>query len=176
MKYIIFILLLTGCGYQPPLDQCIAEGTKCHDDKEDSANRGLPGEGGLPGPVGPSGESGRDGKDGTPGQDGASCEVTQTPTGATVRCGTTEAVITNGTDGEDGESGITPYTVKEIIDPCGKQAAYDEVLVRMQNNNLLVHFASGSKQFLTTIGPGTYITTDGTSCLFTVHPDMSITW
>ena len=112
------------------------------------------------------------------GTNGVSCTVKQLANGARVSCSDgSEAVVYNGQDGTNGQDAPpTPYTVTEVIDPCGKQASFDEVLLRMSNGQLLAHFASGNNQFLTTIGVGSYTTTDGTNCYFTVNNDMSVSW
>lgn len=80
----------------------------------------------------------------------------------------------DGTDGQDAPP--TPYTVTELVDPCGDGPGYDEVLMRLANGQLVAHFASGALQFLTMIGPGSYATTDQQACQFTVQPDGSVTW
>jgi hypothetical protein len=145
------------------------------------------------------------GPQGDPGQvglEGASCVVNQLSNGAEIVCGgVTKAVILNGTNGSDGSNGLNgndgangrdgtngtngvdglnaptiPYTVVAIIDPCGKQSAYDEVLLKLENGNILAHYSDGNKEFLTFVGPGSYRTTDGTSCAFTVFPDMTVYW
>lgn len=112
------------------------------------------------------------------GTKGISCSVIQLVNGARISCTDgAEAVVYNGEDGQNGEAAPpTPYTVTEVIDPCGKQATFDEVLLRMSNGDLLAHFANGNNQFLTTIGAGSYSTTDGTNCYFTVNNDKSVTW
>ena len=115
---------------------------------------------------------------GPKGADGSSCSVNQTLTGAIISCtdGTT-AVLLNGQDGVDGSPApTTPYSITEVIDLCGTQPGFNEVLLRTHNNKLISHFSSGSNQFLALIGPGNYISTDGKNCYFTVHPDMSVTW
>lgn len=61
-----------------------------------------------------------------------------------------------------------------MIDPCGDQTAFDEVLLRLANGQLVAHFANGSLQFLSVIGPGNYVTTDGTSCYFSVDSNLQI--
>jgi hypothetical protein len=47
------------------------------------------------------------------GPAGEGCYVTQTPTGATVTCGSTSAALTNGVDGVDGQDG------ESITGPAG---------------------------------------------------------
>lgn len=122
-----------------------------------------------PGIVGPKGETGAPGQD---GRDGQSCTVTQVANGALISCpdGSRTAIL-NGAPGADGQPApATAYTVTELIDPCGPQGAYDEVLLKLANGQILAHFASGAKQFLTIVPPGNYTVTDGTGCKFTVTP------
>jgi hypothetical protein len=40
----------------------------------------------------------------------------------------------------------------------------------------LAHYSKGSKQFLVVVGPGTYTTTDGTGCVFTITPTGEVNW
>lgn len=124
------------------------------------------------------------GKDGAPGEPGSSCSVTQLENGAQILCGdNTGAIILNGAVGQMGASGqdgrdlaAGPYTIVGIIDPCGKQSAYDEVLIRLGNSQLLAHYSDGAKQFFVLIGPGSYRTTDGTNCHFEVQPDLMVSY
>lgn len=141
--------------------------------------RGEPGE---QGPVGPSGETGPQGPQGPggnpgpQGESGYSCSVQSAIGGALITCTDgTQAVILNGQNGADGQDAPpTAYTVDHVVDPCGHQVSYDEVLLVMSNGQILAHFASGSNQFLTLIPPGNYITTDGSGCYFTVESDMTV--
>lgn len=86
----------------------------------------------------------------------------------------------DGAPGADGSDGVDaqpdPYAVKEIIDPCGKQAAYDEVILRLNNGVLLSHYSDGAKQFMVVLSPGSYRTTDGTNCLFHVSATKQVTY
>jgi hypothetical protein len=124
------------------------------------------------------GKDGSMGPKGDTGAPGSSCSVTQVSNGAIISCENgTSAVLLNGQDGADGSPApATPYTVTEIIDPCGNSPGFDEVLLRLHNGQIMAHYAQGALQFLTILSPGTYRVTDGTNCVFTVHPDMSVTW
>jgi len=120
-----------------------------------------------PGIVGPKGDTGERGDD---GKDAQSCTVVQMVNGATISCpdGSTTAIL-NGAPGADGPPApASAYSVVEVINPCGSQAVFDEVLLKLANGQIMAHFASGSQQFLALIGPGNYTTTDNTSCKFTV--------
>lgn len=109
---------------------------------------------------------------GEDGKDGLSCTVIELDAGAQILCedGTT-ATISNGTDGSDAPP--TNFTIIDTIDPCGPEAVFDEVLLRLADDSLLAFFA-GSGGFLTLIGPGNYITTDGTNCQFAVDSNMNV--
>lgn len=111
---------------------------------------------------------------GPAGQDGKSCTVATVANGALITCPDgTASVVLNGTDGQDAPP--TAYSVVEVIDPCGKQAAFDEVLLKLANGQIMAHFASGAQQFLALIGPGNYTTTDNTSCKFTITAEGTVT-
>lgn len=126
----------------------------------DTGAQGAQGQPGTQGPQGDKGDKGDAGEQGPAGQDGAQ-----------------GAQGTQGTPGEQGPAAPTPeYQVTEIIDPCGDQSQFDEVLLRMANRQLIAHYASGVTQFLTIVGPGSYVTTDGTNCYFTIDSDLNVTW
>jgi hypothetical protein len=136
------------------------------------------------------------------GEKGKSCTTTKTSNGALIACedGTSAVVLngndgnnglngsdgvngvdgtngTNGTDGRDGvDTSMTAYTVVEVIDPCGRQTMFDEIMLRLANGQLMAVYADPSNQFLTFVPPGTYMTTDGTKCIFTVTPELQIKW
>lgn len=122
---------------------------------------------------------------GPKGDDGGSCSVTVTDAGALIQCedGTTALVTngSNGSDGLDGQDGVDGAdgapglnALVEVIDPCGQESSYDEVLFRFSDGNLYAVYASGNKIHLTELVPGTYITTDGTDCTFTVTEDLEV--
>lgn len=183
------IVLIIGCSQFNREYKCTVEGNHCgrENETEDTGSRGEQGDRGPEGQVGQAGPAGEPGEQ---GEKGDSCSVDSLSNGAIITCedGTT-AVIYNGVDGLDGQDGAdgedgedgedappTAYTITEIIDPCGDQSGFDEVILRTANEELLAHFASGSLQYLTLLPPGSYVTTDGHSCYFTVHSDMSVTW
>ena len=74
----------------------------------------------------------------------------------------------------------------EMIDPCGSETSYDEILIRLPNGELVAFFTSRAYKdngnpnddvdFLTVIGAGSYQTTDGTSCSFTVDSQGNVSW
>lgn len=126
-------------------------------------------------PQGPKGDQG------LPGLNGTSCSVGATSTGAVVVCTDgTYAFINNGVDGQNGSDGqdapTNPYDIVAIIDPCGDNGAFDEVLLKMNNGMILAHYSDGTKQFMTLIGPGSYSTTDGHACNFAISNSGVVTW
>lgn len=88
-------------------------------------------------------------------------------------CGKKGDTGTSGPAGSNGSSApVNQYNVAAILDPCGDAPGItDEVLLRLTNGQLLVFFANnvnGDYGRLALIGPGTYSTTDGSGCTFTV--------
>lgn len=121
-------------------------------DKGDTGETGSQGEQGEQGEQGVAGSDGANGSDGSNGIDGA-----------------------NGIDGKDGKDGLdadTTYSVVEIIDPCGDaENVYDEVILKLGNGTYLASFSDNASGLNTRFGilpPGTYQTTDGTNCIFTL--------
>ena len=60
-----------------------------------------------------------------------------------------------------GRQTTSSYMIVDLIDPCGRQGLYDEVIMVFANGDLLAPTLHGSKQSLLTSPPGRYITTDG---------------
>lgn len=81
-----------------------------------------------------------------------------------------------GQKGDKGADGLAPnitYAIVDIIDPCGRQhpQGYDEVILKLGNGKYLSSFSdneNGKNTRFSYIGPGTYQTTDGTKCVFTL--------
>lgn len=193
------VLLLSTCG-QLGKDadlsyKCMMQGAHCNEptpspirgergetgSQGTAGTQGRQGDRGVQGPIGSSGAPGSPGPSGQPGNSGVSggsCTVEQLVNGAIISCQDgTQVVVLDGVDGEDGmDAPPTPYTVVGLVDPCGPQGTFDEVLLRLANGELLAHYSSGNKEFLTQVGPGNYSTTDGTNCHFTVHNDLTVTW
>jgi collagen type VII alpha len=197
LKLVLLLSLVTGCGSD--LDFTNKPG---EDGKDGKSIVGPTGKVGLPGtdsepcsvsdtglvscpdgssyqiPAGVSGQPGKDGLDGAagePGQAGTSCTVQAVDNGAVISCSDgTSVVVLNGSDGTDGTVGA--YSIVGMIDPCGDQPGFDELLLRLADGSLIAHYSHGNKQFLTVIGPGSYQTTDGHSCNFTVTQTLDVTW
>ena len=184
MRHFAMLTLLVGCGSPDPVN-CAVWGEQCHV----RAERGPAG-------VAEAGLNGRD------GVDGQGCIVTDSglvecgngtsfqipapkvgergpvgevgPQGVSGGVGPTGERGPAGDVGPKGDSGAD--AVVEVIDPCGKQGAYDEILLRLNNGTLIAHYADGAKQFVTIVTPGSYTTTDGTGCQFTVSASGEVQW
>lgn len=84
-------------------------------------------------------------------------------------------------DGLKGDAGpTTQYGIVEIIDPCGDTPGiYDEVLLRLATGQIIASFSdnlNGYNTRFTILQAGTYVDTDGSGCVFTVHADNTVTW
>lgn len=114
-----------------------------------------------------NGGNGSNGTDGVNGQDGANGADGQ-----------------DGLDGQDGTNGadapLNNTDIVEIVDPCGDALGiYDEIFLRMRDGRLVASFsanASGALTRFTILVAGSYQTTDGSGCNFTVNADNSVTW
>jgi hypothetical protein len=88
----------------------------------------------------------------------------------------------NGHDGQDGEDGKdappTAFTPVALVDPCGdKPGVYDEVFVRLQNGTLIASFsddATGTNTHFAVLTAGSYVTTDGSHCYFSVDANGNL--
>lgn len=73
-----------------------------------------------------------------------------------------------GDAGEDGSDAIL-----EVIDPCGDAAnIVDEILIRLADGRVMCSFsanANGHNTRLAILPSGTYMTTDGSNCVFTIN-------
>lgn len=100
--------------------------------------------------TGPQGPAGQDGAPGEPGPPGA--------------------------DGMPGAPAIGA-ALSAVINPCGDDpnVTYEEVLLKFSDGTILAYFA-GSGGFLVALTPGTYVTTDGTNCHFTVYNTGAVQW
>jgi len=149
----------------------------------------------IPGPKGDTGEAGTDGTDGVNGTDGQ--DGVDGVNGVDGQDGEDGLDGQDGVDGQDGQDGVDgqdgaigpvgpagpmgptgPAALQEVVNPCGEQGLYEEVLLRFSTGQLMALYydAGNQKSFLTELSPGNYVTTDGFSCLFTVHGDLSVTW
>jgi len=66
-------------------------------------------------------------------------------------------------------NGITNNTVVDIIDPCGNFFnGMDEIILKTKGNEYLAYYEVNGHRFLSKLQNGTYTTTDGTGCTFTI--------
>jgi hypothetical protein len=135
-------------------------------------DQGVKGAQGLPGPEGSEGGSGSDGAPGATGAQGQ--PGPQGDAGSDGQDGVQGPQGNPGPDGAPGENGsdAAPQTPIAIIDPCGDAPGiYDEVLLRLPDGRILASFsdaADGHNTRFSLLGPGDFITTDGSNCLFSV--------
>ncbi len=101
------------------------------------------------------------------GNNGSSCEAIPHPDGALIVCGDSSVVVKNGEDGVD--------AVVDVVDPCGQETDYDEVVLVLQSGDIIAYFENGGKRFLTSLDYNkTYQTTDGTKCKFKVTSEGEV--
>jgi len=89
----------------------------------------------------------------------------------------------NGQDGQDGADGQdappTPFTPVGLVNPCGDAPGiYDEVFIRLSNGTMIASFSensNGKNTRFSVLIAGTYVTTDGDNCQFTVDSMGNIT-
>lgn len=123
--------------------------------------------------------NGSDGLNGQNGQDGA--DGAQGPSGETGPQGDPGAQGDPGVGGLQGEPGVdapaSSYAIVGVVDPCGPQSFYDEVFMRLTNGKLIALFTDnvhGDNPRLSQIGDGSFMTTDGTNCYFTISTSSGI--
>ena len=107
--------------------------------------------------------AGCDGRDGINGQP---CSVYSDSSGAFINCPDgSSTFVPNGKDGQDGADGsrIT------WIDPCPRLVVPFPELIALVDGAYYAVYASGTKIHLARLIPGTYATTDGRACTFTVN-------
>lgn len=146
------------------------------------------------GAPGANGLNGSNGLDGVNGQDGGSCSVQQVLTsfdlpngGAIITCGSDAVLIANGApgatgaDGQPGPAGpISQYGIDAIIDPCGDApGVFDEVIIKLASGQLVASISdkvNGENTRLSLIPAGSYQTTDGSNCNFSVSASGLVSW
>lgn len=88
-------------------------------------------------------------------------------------------------DGKNGANGVngtnatqSPVSISSLVDPCGDRPnVLDEVFLRLVNGTLVASFSAnsnGDNTRLVVILPGTYTTTDGDNCTFTVNSSLQL--
>lgn len=137
------------------------------------------------------GLNGRDGRDGAPGSGCSVATVDVGPVaphgGARITCSDgSDVLLLNGAPGAVGPQGpvgpaapATPFTIVQAITPCPNlPGAHAEVILVMQNRQLLASVSNSdtlSNTRLAFISVGSWRTTDGRNCNFTVTASQ-ITW
>jgi hypothetical protein len=178
MKMILLIFstafVLAGCDNTARFLDCI---DGCSLQQGDAGPKGDTGPQGPQGEVGPQGPQGLPGADGSAGAPGLSCTVSTIVNGSYISCedGTHATVLngTNGTDGVDGEDG----TVVEEVQLCPNVSGGDfqEYLLKIGGDYFGV-YSHGSKIGLSKLWAGSWVTTDGRNCQFTIHSNGTITF
>lgn len=87
-----------------------------------------------------------------------------------------------GAKGDAGAPGadaaLSAYSIVNVIDVCGDAPGIiDEVLLVLANGQVLVSFsenANGKNTRFSILPPGTYQTTDGSACVFTLTADGQV--
>lgn len=115
----------------------------------------------------PKGETGSTGSAGTNGVDGAKGDT-----------GIQGIAGINGTNGTNAP--VNPYDIAGLINPCGDAPGiYDEVFIKLNNGIVLASFSAnyaGDYTRFVALAPGTYVTTDVDSCVFTINSSGVITF
>lgn len=125
----------------------------------------------IPGPKGDQGIPGRDGTDGAmgpqgpQGQTGVGCSVVKLGDITTITCGDSISQVMDGEDAEQIET--------IALCPSLNGGAFKEYLLRI-NDELYGVYHSGNSTGLAKIGPGSWVTTDGRNCGFTVTSDLTV--
>ncbi len=168
-------------------DSNIQSAEVCNGSDGVAGSDGKDGANGSDGSNGSDGVAGTDGKDGSNGSDGAAgadgkdgVDGTNGSDGSNGSDGVAGADGKDGTDGKDGLDGDNlDFTPVAILDPCGDTSGLeDEVLLQLGNGTILASLSdkkNGENTRLSILKPGSYQTTDGSNCNFTVHADNSVT-
>lgn len=77
----------------------------------------------------------------------------------------------SGPEGEDGANAVI-----DVIDPCGQETEFDEVILRLRDGRLYAYFIHNRHGRMVLLDAGDFITTDGTNCHFTVTEEGDVTW
>jgi hypothetical protein len=59
-------------------------------------------------------------------------------------------------------------TIVDVKDPCGNGSGFDEVILKTKDGKYIGYFEQGSQRFLSILENGSYRTTDGMGCYFSV--------
>lgn len=200
MYYLLLILLVISCGREDQTKKdCTVKGERCHTNERTDTTQPVISY--QPGPAGAAGQPGKDGIDGlttliTTIQDNncvifiAALDSNKNNMIDTFDTGYQSATVCNGTDGINGQNGQdgtngtnginapVEFSVIQMIDPCGDyNGIYDEVLLKLGSGKILASFsdnANGQNTRFSVLSPGSYQTTDGSMCKFTVDNDNNV--
>lgn len=165
------------------------DGTNGHD-----GAAGHDGSNGVDGHDGSDGSDGHDGEDGSDGDDGYDSLIATTAASICGSAGGTTFLVGLDTNRDHALEGSevtssasvcngasaapSPFTIVAIKDPCGDAAGvYDEVMLQLQNGTIIASFSensSGKNTRFATIPAGSYVTTDGSLCYFSVNASGTI--
>jgi hypothetical protein len=85
--------------------------------------------------------------------------------------------ICNGVNGVS--ASVSPFTPIDVVNPCGDNPGLiDEVFLRLANGKLVASMSDNSNGLNTRfsiLSPGSYVTTDGDNCQFSVDAQGVIT-
>jgi hypothetical protein len=137
---------------------------------------GAAGADGAQGATGATGAQGADGAQGATGATGAQ--------GADGAQGATGATGAQGQQGAQGLAGASAMGIVQLIAPCGgTSSGWREELILLTDGSLLSDFSdlgsNGKNTRLALITDGTFVTTDGSGCTFTVQTSgqtRTLTW
>lgn len=178
---ILSILVLTGCGKEYP-QYLQSQGASGND-----GSSGNEGEQGTPGVAGSNGHSVVFASVAATKQqckNGGSVLLTALDVNdnLVLDSGDANLTATNICNGKNGKvkKKRNPYKIVGLIDPCGDApGVHDEVFIKFQNGTIIASFsdsASGLNTRFSVLTPGSYVTTDGSNCHFTVTSAGNVTW
>lgn len=204
IKYLVLIMLFISCGREDQRQQkCVAYGENCDKD-DSTETKTEPTVVYTPGPRGAPGEDGQDGFNtlltvttvtgcttfiaaldinrnnviDSADENWQAAEVCNGADGAVGQDGTDGV---DGAQGEQGEAGVgapVEFAVVEMKDPCGDAPGiYDEILLKLGSGKLIASFsdnANGQNTRFSVLTAGSYRTTDGSNCYFSVDSNNAV--
>lgn len=149
MKNVMFVLVTAMC-----LTACNPNMWQGHPGKD-----GAKGDSGERGEVGPQGPAGAD------GQPGQSCSVLKLGSVTNITCGDSVVQVNDGVDGQNGQGMETLALCPEL-----QGGTFTEYLLKI-NGNFYGVYSAGNLVGLSKLYPGSWVTTDGRNCYFTITAD-----
>lgn len=182
------VILATACAKRTQYVAVVGE-------KGDKGEQGSSGSNGQTGTQGASGTNGTNGTNGFNSLVSIVASTACTNGGTTVLVGldtnrnnsldvlevSASADVCNGTNGTNGTNAPpTPFSPVGLINPCSDAPGlWDEVFIKLSNGTVLASFSdniSGYNTRFTVLVAGTYSTTDGDNCVFTIDNTGTITY